>query len=372
MWFHRHFLNEKGTAFLEIILAAALGTVAIFGGAKAYDIISKSVQYSGLVSRAIVIETQILSSLSDPSFMAAYRSELALSGTASTLTIVHEGETIARVGAPVQLDSFGKSCASPAPCALQVRLELTCQGGPTVRRCFAAYQIASLSRNLPMATFGAAGDGAFAATDFSMPIAFDHYLRDNLTQCPSGQFAIGIHRSNGGLICIPAAASGCGPNEIFQGYSVTPTGVSPLCAADPYSSCPFPYVIQNAVFNGGGASCVFVTVDSGPMMNPWIPAPSVTVQACPDAYYNTVPTGACVAGDVVHTPGYCGQTCSTTNGVTTCVDDYAYAPTPTTVSSVSGGTMTCAVVPSTGACGSSATGQAYWSAQCTLKVPSSL
>lgn len=369
---HGPFLGEKGMTIVELLLAAALGSIAIFGGAKSYDIISRSVQYSRFISRAIVIETQLLSSLSDPGFMAAYRSELALSGTATDLTITHEGETIAKAGAAVQLDSGGKPCASSTACDLRIRLELICQGAASARRCFAAYQISSLNAHVPMVPFGSSSEGPFTAADFRIPIAFDHYLRADLTQCPAGQFAIGIHRSNGSLICIPSSAGGCGAKEIFQGYTVSPAGVSPICLGDPSSSCPFPYVIRSAVFNGGGASCVFVTVDSGAMMNPWVPAPSVTVQACPDAYYNTIPTGACVAGNIVSTPGYCGQTCTTVAGVTTCVDDYAYAPTPMTVSSVSGGTMSCTVIPSTGACGSHATGSAYWDAQCVLKVPSSL
>ncbi|MDX9731592.1 MAG: hypothetical protein RBT63_07460 [Bdellovibrionales bacterium] len=356
---------------MEIILALSLASIAILGAGVAFDIVTKSVRHSQLVTGAIIIESQILSTVSDPTFMSLHREALSSatnSGRIENLEITYAGVVIAKVGQTIQLDRNARPCASPN-CQLEVLIDTLCTGTGPDRQCFAAYRISSIDTDIPMSAFGSP-EASLRPEDFRTPIAFDRYLRSETSACPPGHFMTGLVRTTGEAICSPMAASGCASNEIFQGYEVRPDGVSPICMADRSASCPYPYVLTNAVLGDGASSCVFVTVNSGPMANPWVVAESASVKACPHAYYDTVPNGSCTVVDIVSVDGVCGTTCTTNaEGVEVCVPNTVAPPPPTTISSVNNGVLNCQVVPSVGPCGGHATGKAFWGATCVLKVP---
>jgi hypothetical protein len=355
-------LNRSGFSFVELMMASAITVISLFGVSTAFRVFSNAIRYSQILNQAISLESQITSDLRDPLFMAIHRQALLSTGKAPNLKILIDGNKVAAPDETVKMDTNFKPCSNnPSSCALESQLAIQCQLINAHQMCMAAYRIQSLNSKIPISGFGAKGVGAFQNEDYTVQISFDQYLRAEVGACSEGVMT-GFNRYTGEVYCATSGGASCPSDSFLQGYSVSGGAITPNCLKPPTVSCPYPYVATSATFYPNpSAECVFVTQNSGPMMAPWVPAPSVTIEACPSKYYNVVGNGSCTVTNLNVVQGVCVDPM----GNTTLVDP----PPPTVTQSVVGGVLSCTVTPSVGPCGGSASGDASWSGTCVLKVP---
>lgn len=238
------YLNDKGMSIVEILMGAAIVSIAGMGLTVAVQSMARAQIKTQVVADAVSLETLLARAIQEPTTYTSYKTLLQQGDDAS----FEQFKTQFRVAVPswgsgqlaigeTYFSRSGEVCAnfSVNNCLYRVNLQVQRTPGTPPTYAF-AYRIQLNEDMVPMTPLGAKTSDAAGNTYLGNNFAVDDYRYKVPTSvtaanivCASGQIAMGFDASTGLLNCAGVSTAPCPANTIPIGIQIVNNNVQLNC-----------------------------------------------------------------------------------------------------------------------------------------------